>query len=61
MSSEIVDNSPENFSLSGSALNHHKKILKAFQEKKPQKVHDLMHEHIFQVQEGLKGSKPRAH
>jgi len=61
MSSEIVNNSPANLSLSGSAVTHHKKILKAFQEKKPQKVYDLMLEHIFQVQEGLKGSKPMAH
>jgi len=59
MSSQIVDNSPENFSLSGSALAHHKKILGAFQKKKPQKVYDLMLEHILQVQKGLQRPKSR--
>jgi len=57
MSSEIVDHSPRNLGLSRSSVDYHKKILKAFQEKRLQKVHALMLDHILQVQEGLKQKK----
>ncbi len=59
MSSEIVDNSPKNLMISRSAVDSHKGILRAFQEKRPQRVYDRMLEHILQVQEGLKKVKPQ--
>jgi GntR family transcriptional repressor for pyruvate dehydrogenase complex len=53
MSSEIVNNSPGNVQMSIVSTGYHKKLLKAFREKKSQRVYDLMLEHILQVQEGL--------
>jgi len=61
MSSEIVNDSPGNVRISIVSTDYHKRLLKAFREKKPQRVYDLMLEHILQVQEGLQGSEPRAH
>lgn len=55
MSLEIVDNSPKNLRLSRSSVDYHKRILKAFQEKKSQKACDLMLDHILHVQDGLQG------
>jgi GntR family transcriptional regulator, transcriptional repressor for pyruvate dehydrogenase complex len=57
MSSEIVDHSPKNLLISRSAIDYHRKILKAFQEKKSQRVYDLMLKHILQIQLGLEGTK----
>ena len=53
MSSEIVNNSPGDVQMSIVSTNYHKKLLKAFREKKPRRVYDLMLEHVLQVQEGL--------
>ena len=38
-------------------LGYHRKILRAFQEKNPQKVYDLMLKHILQIQKGLQRPK----
>lgn len=55
MSSEILDHSPKNIEVSRRAISDHRKIAKAFREKDPEKVHDLMLEHVLQIQKGLKG------
>lgn len=56
MSSEILDHSLRNIDVSRKAVSDHKKIVKALREKAPKKVHDLMLEHILQIQKGLKGA-----
>ncbi len=60
MSLEIVDDSPKNLRLSRSSVDCHRRILKAFHEKKSQKVCDLMLDHILHVQDGLQETKSRA-
>jgi GntR family transcriptional repressor for pyruvate dehydrogenase complex len=59
MTIEITDNLPKRKEISSHAIDYHKKILKAFQEKDSQKVYELMLKHILQIQEGLKKVKSK--
>jgi DNA-binding FadR family transcriptional regulator len=59
MTIEIMDNLPKRKEISSHAIDYHKKILKAFQEKDSQKVYELMLKHILQIQEGLKKVKSK--
>lgn len=43
--------------ISRDSIDYHKKILKAFQEKKSQEVYELMLKHTFQIQGDFKGIK----
>jgi GntR family transcriptional regulator, transcriptional repressor for pyruvate dehydrogenase complex len=45
---------PQRVSASRYSVSHHKQILSALQEKDPQRVYDLMHEHIVRIQRDLK-------
>lgn len=54
MSSEIVDDSPQNVEIASHTLRHHKKILEALKEKDPEKVFELMRKHILKIQGSLK-------
>jgi GntR family transcriptional repressor for pyruvate dehydrogenase complex len=50
---EIVRSTPMAFAGSGKAIEYHRKILKAFRQRKPQRAYDLMLEHILEIQEAL--------
>jgi GntR family transcriptional repressor for pyruvate dehydrogenase complex len=54
MSSEIVDDSPENVDIAAQTVRHHKKILEALKEKDAEKVFALMRKHILKIQGSLK-------
>jgi DNA-binding GntR family transcriptional regulator len=54
MSSEIVDDSPENVDIAAQTVWHHKKILEALKEKDAEKVFALMRKHILKIQGSLK-------
>ncbi len=58
MSLEIVNDSPRNLRLSRSSVDWHRRILKAFHEKKSRKACDLMLNHILHVQDGLQETSP---
>lgn len=60
MTIEITDNLPKRKEISSHAIDYHKKILKAFQQKDSQKVYELMLKHILQIQEGLRKVKSEA-
>jgi GntR family transcriptional repressor for pyruvate dehydrogenase complex len=52
-SAEIVRSKPMAFAGSGQAIKYHKKILRAFRQRNPQRAYDLMLEHILEIQEAL--------
>lgn len=54
MNLEIKGNLPRRIELSRDALEHHKRILKAFREKDSRRIYELMLKHILQNQRGLK-------
>lgn len=54
MSSEIVDDSPQNVEIASHTVRHHKKILEALKEKDAEKVFELMRKHILKIQGSLK-------
>ncbi|HUL29935.1 MAG TPA: FadR/GntR family transcriptional regulator [Thermodesulfobacteriota bacterium] len=54
MNLELRGNLPKRIELSRDAVEHHRKILKAFQQKNSQKIYELMLKHILQNQGGLK-------
>ena len=54
MSSEIVDDSPENVDIASQTVRYHKKILEALKARDPEKVFTLMRKHILKIQGSLK-------
>jgi GntR family transcriptional repressor for pyruvate dehydrogenase complex len=58
MSSEIVDDSPQNVKIASHTVRHHKKILEALRAKDAEKVFDLMRKHILEIQGSLEKVKP---
>jgi GntR family transcriptional repressor for pyruvate dehydrogenase complex len=54
MSSEIVDDSPENVKIASQTVRHHKKMLEALKARDPEKVLTLMRKHILKIQGSLK-------
>ena len=54
MNLEIMGNLPMRMKLSRDALEYHRKILKAFQERNFQRTYELMLKRILQNQGGLK-------
>jgi DNA-binding FadR family transcriptional regulator len=54
MSSEIVDDSPQNAEIASHTVRHHKRILQALKEKDGEKVFELMRKHIRKIQGSLK-------
>ena len=54
MSSEIVDDSPQNVEIASHTVRHHKNILEALKEKDAEKVFTLMQKHIRKIQGSLK-------
>jgi GntR family transcriptional repressor for pyruvate dehydrogenase complex len=54
MSSEIVDDSPQNVEIASQTVRHHKKILEALKEKDAEKVFALMRNHILKIQGSLR-------
>jgi GntR family transcriptional repressor for pyruvate dehydrogenase complex len=53
MTLEITDDLTKRLERSRHAIDYHKKILKAFREGNSQRAHDLVLEHILQIQEGF--------
>jgi len=53
MNLEMREDQSRRAKISGQALVSHKEIVKAFREKNPQRVYELMLKHVFGVQEGL--------
>ena len=48
------DTLAERIKVSRHSLAHHKEILKALEKRDPQRVYELMHEHVVRIQKGLK-------
>jgi len=59
MSSEIVDDSPQNVEIASHTVRHHKNILEALKEKDAEKVFTLMQKHIRKIQGSLKKVKSK--
>lgn len=59
MSSEIVDDSPQNVEIASQTVRHHKKILEALKEKDAEKVFALMRKHILKIQGSLRKVKSK--
>jgi DNA-binding FadR family transcriptional regulator len=60
MSSEIVDDSPENVKIASQTVGHHKKILEALKARDPEKVFTLMRKHILKIQGSLKKANSKS-
>jgi GntR family transcriptional regulator, transcriptional repressor for pyruvate dehydrogenase complex len=48
------DTLAERIKVSRHSLTHHKEILKALDKRDPQRVYELIHEHVVRIQRGLK-------
>jgi GntR family transcriptional repressor for pyruvate dehydrogenase complex len=59
MSSEIVDDSPENVEIASQTVRTHKKILQALRNKDAEEVFALMRKHILKIQGSLKKVKSK--
>jgi GntR family transcriptional repressor for pyruvate dehydrogenase complex len=59
MSSEIVDDSPENVEIASQTVRTHKKILQALRNKDAEEVFALMRKHILKIQGSLKNVKSK--
>ena len=54
MTSVTTETVAQRIKVSRHSLTHHKEILKALQERDPQKVYELIYEHVIRIQRGLK-------
>jgi len=60
MTSVSKETMPARIKVSRQSLSHHKKILQALQKRDPQRVYELMHEHVVRIQRGLKKAMSKA-
>ena len=60
MTSVTTETVAQRIKVSRHSLTHHKEILKALQERDPQKVYELIYEHVIRIQRGLKKAMSEA-